>query len=135
MLVRGPTAMIHTPGRVRALSVMKPGPSSLATGRAGYGYLDARKTRVAVYMHGVSRRTRERPGCARMDGNVDTRELCRHDRVPGRVFQGRVARDGGDAHELAVPSGSEDRKLYIWNGSEENNSKRDKRGYEYFEGV
>jgi WD40 repeat protein len=31
--------------------------------------------------------------------------------------------------------GSEDRKVYIWNGTHENNSKRDKRGYEYFEGT
>lgn len=31
--------------------------------------------------------------------------------------------------------GSEDRKVYIWNGTLENNSKRDKRGYEYFEGI
>lgn len=31
--------------------------------------------------------------------------------------------------------GSEDRKVYIWNGTVENNSKRDKRGYEYFEGT
>jgi hypothetical protein len=25
--------------------------------------------------------------------------------------------------------------VYIWNGTHENNSKRDKRGYEYFEGT
>ena len=34
-----------------------------------------------------------------------------------------------------VICGSEDRKVYIWNGTLENNSKRDKRGYEYFEGI
>jgi WD repeat-containing protein 44 len=34
-----------------------------------------------------------------------------------------------------VVCGSEDRKVYIWNGTSENNSKRDKRGYEYFEGI
>jgi WD40 repeat protein len=33
-----------------------------------------------------------------------------------------------------VICGSEDRKVYIWNGTSDNNSKRDKRGYEYFEG-
>jgi WD repeat-containing protein 44 len=31
--------------------------------------------------------------------------------------------------------GSEDRKVYTWNGTTENNSKREKRGYEYFEGT
>ena len=34
-----------------------------------------------------------------------------------------------------VICGSEDRRVYIWNGTVENNSKRDKRGYEYFEGI
>ncbi len=66
-----------------------------------------------MYVHGVSRRTRERPRRARVDGNVDAGELGGHDRVASRVLEGRVAGDRRDAHELAVPSGGEDREHVV----------------------
>ena len=75
--------------------------------------LDACKARVAVDVRRISGRARERPRSARVDGNVDARELRGDDRVAGRVLEGGVARDGGDADELAVPGRGEDREHVV----------------------
>jgi hypothetical protein len=66
-----------------------------------------------MYVHRISCRTRERPRRARVDWNVDARELGGDDCVASRMLEGRVARDSGDAHELAVPSRSEDREHVV----------------------